>query len=134
MEINYYQKSEISKVAKQVAEFYSQEGFSYQIENIDGMVLGSQSIATAIIDGKLVGVGRTVGDEVRFTYIVDLIVNKDHRGQGIGTKLVRILAKSANTYWVELTTDPNDPRLPEFYQKAGFELSKGEHVFEWPKG
>lgn len=131
--VQYYKMAEIRKIAVQVADFYRQNNFTDEFGNIEQMILNSQGLAVAYSSDKIVAAGRIVGDAIRFAYIVDLVVNDSHQKRGIGTRVVQILAKNAKTFWIELTTDPNDPGLVDFYKKAGFELSKGEHVFEWPK-
>ena len=45
-------------------------------------------MATAYVDGKLVGMGRIVGDGAVICYIQDLIVSPDYHGMGIGSKLI----------------------------------------------
>lgn len=132
MKIKIYSKDQIKSNLDEIVSFYKSVGF-HGLHHIDQIILNSVSIGMAFENGKPVGIGRTLGDAIRFTYIVDLVINKDRRGEGIGKALVQALAKNANTQYIDLTTDPNNPTLPEFYRKAGFELSEGEKVFKWPK-
>jgi len=64
--------------------------------------------------------------------IVDLIVSKEYRGQGIGTEIVQTLAKSSDASHINLYSDPKDTGLMEFYKKAGFEFVEGQFAFKWP--
>lgn len=132
MEIKLFRKEEIKDVLELAQEFCKRVLYSAD-DKIFESLINSVSLALAYEGDKIVGIGRTVGDEHRFTYIVDLVVKKDHRGKGVGTALVQILAKNADTRLINLTTDPNDPGLEKFYKKAGFKLSEGEKVFEWEK-
>lgn len=130
MEIKLFKNEEIKDVLEPAQEFCKRVMYSAD-DKIFESLINSVSLALAYEGDKIVGIGRTVGDGNRFTYIVDLVVKKEYRGKGIGKALVQILAKNANTKFIELTTDPNDPGLEKFYKKAGFKLSEGEKVFEW---
>ena len=130
MEIKLYKKDEIKSVLN-IAQDFCREVLYSADDRISEALSNSVSLVLAYEDNKVIGIGRTIGDGHRFTNIVDLVVKKDHRGNGVGTALVQILAKNAGTRIVNLTTDPNDPGLEEFYKKAGFVLSEGEKVFEW---
>lgn len=132
MNIKLYQGKEIKQVLKPAKEFCQSVLYSAD-DQIFEAIINSVSLAIAYNKDQIVGIGRTVGDRNRFTYIVDLVVSPKYRKQGIGTKLVQALAKSSHTRFIELTTDPNYPGLENFYKKAGFRFSKGEKVFEWPK-
>jgi len=130
MEIKLYQNKEIENVIKIAQAFCKKVLYSADDKIFDALI-NSVSLALAYEGNKIVGIGRTVGDNHRFTYIVDLVVSPKHRKKGIGTALLQTLAKNSKTKFIELTTDPNDPGLEEFYKKAGFILSEGERVFEW---
>lgn len=133
IKINFYKKAMIPEISTSVADFYRRNDFSDEFGNIKQMILNSQGLAVAYKSDKIVGTGRIVGDGIRFAYIVDLVVNDSYQKQGIGTQIVQTLAKNAKTLWVELTTDPRDPGLIDFYKKAGFKLSEDEYLFYWPK-
>lgn len=131
--IKIFRKNQIPKNIKLLKDAYFDIDGYTDGKYVEAMVLDAQIVGIAFIDNQIVGIGRIVGDSVRFSYIVDLVVDKNHRRDGIGTKLVQSLAKSAKTTWVELTNDPKYPWLKEFYIKAGFKLDKGVWVFKWEK-
>lgn len=107
---------------------------NFQDDNmIMEMVLNSAYFGVVYLDGEPVGVGRVISDNIRHSFIVDLNVVKEYQDKGCGKALVIELAKHANTLHVNLTTDPTNSTLPEFYRKCGFEFCEGELVFEWPK-
>jgi ribosomal protein S18 acetylase RimI-like enzyme len=111
---------------------YQACGFDDADENIE-MILNSAYVGVVYLDRKPVGVGRVISDKVRHSLIVDLNVIKEFRNKGCGKALAIALAKHAKTPNIFLTTDPNNPTLPQFYKKSGFEFREGAHVFEWPK-
>ena len=70
-------------------------------------------------------VGIIVGtDDGRKGWINRLAVDKEYRGQGIGTKLVKLLEKEFENngfkIWAALI-EPDNPDGMEFFEKMGFE-------------
>ena len=57
-------------------------------ECIEGMVAGADLIVTARVDGKLVGVARSVTDFHYCCYLSDLAVDRAYQRQGIGKRLI----------------------------------------------
>jgi GNAT superfamily N-acetyltransferase len=55
--------------------------------SLDGSLVG----VVALDDGQVVGMGRLVGDGVKYFYVQDLAVLPAHQGAGIGTALLRRL-------------------------------------------
>jgi len=131
--IQLYKKGNIEAIADAAEVFYKSQGSHDSRGNVKDAILGSQFIAVALEGDEIVGAAKVVGDGVRFSTIVDLVVDNDYRGKGIGTEIIQTLAKACNTFHINLYTDPNDPGLTNFYKKAGFELVEGVQDFEWPK-
>lgn len=130
IEIKILRKDGIKKEFGLCIKAYDLAGFKDE-EHVKIMVEDSQKIGLAYYNGEIAGIGRIIGDRVRVSYVVDLIILEKYRGKGIGKKLVQELAKSAKTTFVSLTNDPKNQGLKEFYKKAGFKESIGESVFEW---
>ncbi|SHM21044.1 GNAT family N-acetyltransferase [Mucilaginibacter sp. OK098] len=59
------------------------------VERIRGMCQNASLIVTARVDGKLVGVARSITDFVYCTYLSDLAVDESLQKQGIGTRLIK---------------------------------------------
>lgn len=127
---------ETSNIVK-IAEFYVAKGYG-NAKFINNYLQNSDYIFIVIKNDEIAGVIRTISDQARFAFLVDLFVSKKFRKQGIGTRLL----KTAGDYYsklkvchIELTTDPTDPKLPEFYRKVGLVRDKGSEVFyyPWPK-
>src|SRR5713101_7626847 len=98
---------------------------------ISAMLERADIIATARIDGRLVGVSRALSDFSYCTYLSDLAVDQAHWKQGIGrelihrthvaggphTHLVLVAAPGARTYYPHIGMEPHDscwiiPRRP----------------------
>ena len=80
-------------------------------------------------DGVLVGI-ITVSLRWSFFYegkvsiIEDLVVDKDHRGEGIGTKLVRFaedrIAEDGEVKGIEVSSDLHRTAAHDFWEKCGY--------------
>lgn len=70
----------------------------------------------SVKDCRIVGqiVGMTDGE---VTYLTDLYVEPDHRGEGRGVDLIRLFLKGAGDTTIILLTNGAE----EFYKKFGFE-------------
>lgn len=128
--IKLYSREEIAEVVDKAEEFYCNY---FDFPDVRLAFTNSQMLVLAFDGEKIIGIARLIGDGVRFGIIVGLVVDTAYRNLGIGTKLIRALAENAGTHYINLNTDPADSGLENFYKKAGFKLSKGEQVFEWPK-
>ena len=79
---------------------------------------------SAYEDGKLIGMGRIVGDGAVICYIQDLIVLPEYHGRGVGSALMKYLKK----YVSDLINDDEEMMFAlmcakgreGFYEKSGF--------------
>ncbi len=86
------------------------------------MITGANVIVTARVNGKLVGVSRTLTDFSFATYLSDLAVDRNFQGHGIGRELIRrtheaaglhtmlvlVAAPGARTYYPHIGLEPHD--------------------------
>jgi predicted N-acetyltransferase YhbS len=89
---------------------------------IAAMLANADIVATARVDGRLVGVSRAISDFAYCTYLSDLAVDEAHQGRGIGrelirrtheaaglrTKLILLAAPKARTYYPHIGMKPHD--------------------------
>lgn len=73
-------------------------------------------------DGRVVGMGRVIGDGALFLQIVDIAVDPDHQGRGLGKAIMRALmdhiaATMPAEAYVSLIADGEAHRL---YARFGF--------------
>ena len=70
-------------------------------------------------DEKLVGFGRVVTDHAVFAYIMDVFILEDHRGQGLGKRLIEYILNFPELRnlrrWQLATTDAHG-----LYRRYGF--------------
>ncbi len=89
-----------------------------------------QSAYTCFIleNGKLIGFGRTLDDSKYYAVIVDVVIDPNHQGKGLGTQIVTRLKDCLSDYlFVTLSAAPGKGG---FYQKLGWK--KQRSAFIWP--
>ncbi len=64
---------------------------SYTREAAEKGLPGSLFAVTLRKDGRAIGMGRLIGDGGCFFQIVDIVVDSDHRGQGLGKVIMTAL-------------------------------------------
>ena len=92
------------------------------IDTIRAMLKNADVIATARLDGLLLGVSRAITDFAYCTYLSDLAVDEKYQRQGIGRELIRrtheaaglsttlilLSAPKARTYYPHIGMTPHD--------------------------
>ena len=120
-DITFEESSNINK--EELKALYSDAGWTLYTNDIDRLkdaVANSLQTITARSDGKLVGLIRCVGDGKTIVYIQDILVLRDHRRSGIGTRLVEsVLKKFEDVRQIVLLTDDTE-EVKEFYRSLGF--------------
>lgn len=89
------------------------------LELLKNMILGSNLLVTARLDGKLVGFLRGLSDNCYRCFVADLAVAKDFQGKGIGREIItftRDLTPGARIFLFSAEDAEG------FYKKLGFHL------------
>ena len=111
---------------KQILQLYNSVGWVNYTNNpsmLEAAITHSLRILAALIEDRLVGLIRVVGDGYSVIYIQDIIVSPEFQRNGIGKLLVQeIDALYPHVYQKVLLTD-NQPRSIRFYESCGFSLS-----------
>ena len=88
---------------------------------------------TVVHEGEAVGMGRVIGDGGCFFEVVDIAVVPEHRGKGLGRRIMQEIMNSIERNalpgaYVSLITN-----VPEFYQQFGFKRTPppDEVMFVW---
>ena len=89
---------------------------------IQKIIAGSFAFCVAELDGKIIGMGRSISDGVSDAYIQDVAVLSQYRGQGIGVmimdEIIRFL-KEHGIGWIGLISEP---KAVSFYKRYGFSV------------
>ncbi len=91
---------------------------------IKKMCENANLIVTARLDGKLIGVARSVTDFAYCTYLSDLAVDKNYQKKGIGKRLIEETKKQAPQAKLILLSAP---AAIDYYPKIG--MKKHDHCF-----
>lgn len=102
-------------------------------ENLKLAIDNSLKVWTCWDDDKLVGLARVVGDGHTIIYIQDILVLKSYQGQGIGSKLIKlILGKYKSVRQIVLMTDETEKTI-KFYKKNGLKKASDYEVITFIK-
>ncbi|OGU64380.1 MAG: GNAT family N-acetyltransferase [Ignavibacteria bacterium RBG_16_36_9] len=86
------------------------------LSRIKMMCENANLIVTARMDGKLIGVARSITDFTYCTYLSDLAVDKDYQKNGIGKRLIEETKKQAPQAKLILLSAP---AAIDYYPKIG---------------
>ena len=89
----------------------------------------STCVRIAYDNEKIVGFGRTVDDGQCYALIVDLLVDPEYQGKGIGTTILRGLRDDLDGYVFASLTSAIGKEA--FYQKQGWK--KQSSAYFWPQ-
>lgn len=93
-------------------------------ERLYRALLGSSTVITAWVDGRLVGLARALDDGAMLAYLHYILVAPAFQGRGIAGRLVELLREKYRDYpYIELM--PEDEANVPFYERHGFERMKG---------
>lgn len=95
---------------------------AFDWDTMPASLAGSLAGVVAVDGDRTVGMGRLVGDGVKYFYVQDLAVLPSHQGAGIGTALLRrlldfVASTAPSTAFVGLSA--TDEAVP-LYRRNGF--------------
>ena len=97
---------------------------TYSKDQVEKALNNTMYMVKAIVDGKIAGIGRVVGDYSIVCCLSDICVKPEYQGKGIGLKIVTKLkemiedgVKEDEKIQIELTPTAGNEA---FYEKAGF--------------
>jgi len=91
---------------------------------IEKMLANANLIVTARLNGKLIGVARSLSDFAYCTYLSDLAVSLEHQRKGIGRELIRFTKETAGEAKLILLSAP---AAVDYYPRIG--MKKHNHCF-----
>jgi len=89
-------------------------------------------VAVDINSGRAIGMGRIISDGVSDAYIQDIVVLSEHRGRGIGKKILKKLVdhcRKQGLVWIGLIAEEG---TEDFYSPLGFNRFKGQPMVYEP--
>ncbi len=109
----------------EVIDLYKTNGWSSaeKPEKLIPALKNSDSLVTARISGKLVGIGNAISDGSLVVYYPHMLVHPDHKGKGIGRSMMELLQRRYASFHQQMLTADVD--AIGFYKSLGFdEISK----------
>jgi len=108
----------------QLITLYQEAGWwSAELDSSDllkGIISGSHCFCVAVIEDRIVGMGRSISDGVSDAYIQDVTVAKPFRRKGIASRIVTELIKKLEADgigWIGLIAERGSA---EYYRPLGF--------------
>jgi predicted N-acetyltransferase YhbS len=114
----------------EVTELYKANGWS-AAEKPELLILAlrnSDSIVTARISGKLVGIGNALSDGYLVVYYPHMLVHPEHHRKGIGRAMMQCFLKKYASFHQQILVA--DGKAIDFYKNFGFEKA-GEAEAMW---
>ncbi|MER5510878.1 GNAT family N-acetyltransferase [Streptomyces sp. NPDC002766] len=88
-----------------------------QRERFAAMVRGANLVITARLDGRLIGIARSLTDGAYVTYLSDIAVDAEFQRQGVGRSLIRAVQEAAPQAKIVLLSAP---AAVDYYPHVGF--------------
>ncbi len=80
----------------------------------------STYVVSAWYEGRLIGLARTLSDDVSVCYLQDLLVLPAYQGQGVGTQLLRNCLERYGHVRLHVLLTDDDEKTAHFYESLGF--------------
>ena len=87
-------------------------------ETVSAMLRGTFAVSAAFHNGRLIGFMRALSDGVSDAYMLDLIVRKDYRKQGIGRKILDRLTGYLKQRGIDWILCIGAPGTEAFYSRT----------------
>ena len=84
------------------------------------IVSGSHCFMIATMGDEIIGMGRAISDGASDSYLQDITVKKEYRGDGVGSRIINLLVEHLNRdglRWVGLIAERGSHG---FYDRLGF--------------
>lgn len=99
----------------------------HQPERIQAMCRNANLVVSARLNGKLVGLARSLTDFAYCTYLSDLAVTEQEQKQGIGKELIRKTREAAPEASLILLSAP---AALEYYPKIGMQRHEAAFILK----
>ena len=113
---------------EEVAELYLEAGWIKPGDDtgfLHPMLEHSFAVSAAFRDGKLVGMMRALSDGVSDAYILDLVVRKPYRGNGIARRVMENLTAHLQTFGIDWIVCIGAPGTEAFYSRTSAAVMHG---------
>lgn len=104
----------------EVVDLYRANGWSSaeKPEKLIPALNNSDSLVTARISGRLIGIGNAISDGFLVVYYPHMLVHPNYHGQGVGKAMMECLQKRYESFHQQMIVA--DGKAIEFYESLGF--------------
>jgi GNAT superfamily N-acetyltransferase len=115
-----------------IHELFQQVGWADQRsrESVDSVIDGSDEFVAFADDGTVVAFARGISDYTFKAFVYDVIVHEDHRGEGLGERVVDAMVDHPALGDVEHFELFCKTRLIPFYEQWDFEALEGRTMLQ----
>ncbi len=112
---------------EEIVDLYDAVGWEAYTQNTESLKRAfekSTYVLVALIDEQVVGVARSISDEVSIHYLQDILIHPDFQKKGIGRELLNLILerfKDVRTHMI--LTDDEEKQL-KFYESLGYKNTK----------
>jgi GNAT superfamily N-acetyltransferase len=100
-----------------------------QRERFTAMICQANLVVTARLDGRLIGIARSLTDGSYVTYLSDIAVDREFQRCGVGKDLIRATREAAPEAKIVLLSAP---AAAGYYPRVGFRHHESAWVLEAP--
>tara|TARA_Y100000590_G_C15136973_1_gene794689 strand:- start:92 stop:523 length:432 start_codon:yes stop_codon:yes gene_type:complete len=101
------------------------EAYTQNPESLERAFSNSTYVIIARVDECVVGLARSISDEVSIHYLQDILVHPEFQKKGIGRKLLNLmLERFENVRTHMILTDDEEKQL-KFYESLGYKNTRG---------
>lgn len=112
-----------SELLENIKDLYRGEGWTAYLNDdirLKRAFDNSLYILGVFDNQELIGFIRCVGDGEHVVIIQDIIIDAEHKRQGLGRELMNLVfEKYSSVRWIQLNTDISDERANSFYKSLG---------------
>ena len=104
----------------EVIELYNANNWSAanKPDKLLNALRNSDSLVTARVSGKLIGIGNAISDGYLVVYYPHMLVHPEHQRKGVGKKMMEVLKEKYKDFHQQMLTADNE--AVEFYKAMGF--------------
>jgi len=104
----------------EVVDLYRANGWSSaeKPEKLIPALNNSDSLVTARISGRFIGIGNAISDGFLVVYYPHMLVHPNYHGQGVGKAMMECLQKRYESFHQQMLVA--DGKAIEFYESLGF--------------
>lgn len=106
-----------------IVDLYDFVGWSTYTKNKDSLqkaLENSTCVFLAVMDGDVLGLSRSISDEVSIHYLQDILVHTDHQKKGVGRLLLSRVLKRFEDVRTHMILTDDEERQKLFYQSLGY--------------